>query len=298
MKRKTALGQRALMVFAGLFLTTACLAQRLPAEEGFWRIFETSKSAHKALEFEAVAKTRDVNIFFKNRNRLITPLGQGPFPAVVLMPSCAGVNEALEARANELLDANFAVLVVDSYRPRGKIWSDCASMFPSVLFDAFDALQHLHKSEAVNKQRIFVAGWSSGAAGALFSSSPSGSQERGVTLRFRAAVSHYANCMYQDAPNAVPAPVLRRDTDHPLLMLIAETDVAVSNCFPLLEEMKATNNPVEWHVLKGAAHLWDRPDDKRGSRKNGFGQTIVLRYSPEATLDATQRTIEFFNRFK
>ncbi len=296
MKRKTALGQRALMVFAGLFLTTACLAQRLPAEEGFWKIFEARKSAHKALQFEAVAKTP--GIFTSFNNRLITPLGQGPFPTVVLMPSCAGVNVALEARAKELLAANFAVLAVDSYGPRGKNHLDCGPMFMSVLLDTFDALQHLQKFEAVNKQRIFVAGWSTGAAGALFSSSPSGSQENGVTLRFRAAVSHYANCMYQDAPKAVPAPVLRRDTDHPLLMLIAETDVAVSNCFPLLEEMKATNNPVEWHVLKGAAHLWDRPDDTRGSRKNGFGQTIVLRYSPEATLDATQRTIEFFNRFK
>ena len=62
--------------------------------------------------------------------------------------------------------------------------------------------------------------------------------------------------------------------------------------------MKTAGKPVEWHVFKGAAHNWDRPDDTRGSRVNGFGQTITFRYSRDVTKEATQRSVDFFNRFK
>ncbi len=274
---------------------TASAQQRMPGEEPFWSLVDQIKQV-PPLKFEAGMKERAGNPNIKNQ--LVTPPGKGPFPAVVLMPSCGGVNEALEARAKELLDANYAVLAVDSYGPRGKNWRDCGPMFLVVMNDAFHALKHLHTIEAVDKKRTFVAGWSTGAAGALLGSSPHGSKEGGTDLRYTAAVTHYANCKYQEAPKSLVAPVLRQDTDRPLLVLIAETDVPVSNCFPMLEEMKSAGKPVEWHVIKGSAHLWDRPDDTRGSRENGFGQKITLRYSPDATREATQRMVDFFNRFK
>ena len=280
---------------ASFALVNTAFAQRQPGEEAFWSGFDESKKV-KPLSFEKETKEFGPNLSFKNR--VITPAGNGPFPVVVLMPSCAGVNDALDQRATEFIAAGFATLAVDSYAPRNKKWFDCANMFLPVMNDAADALKYLHTVDVVDKQRIFIAGWSTGAAGALFASSPSGIKENGTELRYRAAATHYANCMYQEGPKDVPAPVLRRDTDKPLLMLIAESDVPVSNCFPILEQMKAAGNPVEWHVMQGANHLWDRPDDKRGSRKNGFGQTILLNYNAQVTAEATQRNIDFFNRFK
>lgn len=286
--------------FLWLTLTSCSLlvpafAQRQPGEEPFWAGQELAKKI-KPLSFES--QPREFSGGGLLKNAVWTPVGNGPFPAVVLMPSCAGANEALENRAKELLAANFAVMVVDSYNPRYKKWFDCANMFFPVMNDAGDALKHLHSIAAVDKQRIFIAGWSTGAAGAMMASSPTGIKELGTDWRYRAAITHYANCMYQEGPKDVPAPVLRKDTDIPLLVLIAETDLPFSNCFPLLEDMKTAGRPVEWQVMKGANHLWDRPDDKRGSRKNGFGQTILLNYNAQVTADATQRTLDFFNRFK
>ncbi len=284
-----------LLTLSSLTLMSPAFAQRQPGEEAFWTGYDQFKKL-KPLSFESQPRAFSGGGLLKNA--VFTPAGNGPFPTVVLMPSCAGANEALENRAQELLAANFAVMVVDSYNPRYKKWFDCANMFFPVMNDAGDALKHLHTLEAVDKQRIFIAGWSSGAAGAMMASSPTGIKELGTELRYRAAVTHYANCMYQESPKDVQAPVLRKDTDKPLLVLIAETDVPFSNCFPLLEDMKAAGRPVEWHVMKGANHLWDRPDDKRGSRKNGFGQTILLNYNAQVTAEATQRTVDFFNRFK
>lgn len=262
-------------------------------QDGTWPALEQGLKA-TPLTFDLPLQTRDQARQFKNQ--VITPVGAGPFPAVVLMPSCAGVNEALENRAKELLDAGFAVFAVDSFGPRRKMWWHCPEVVLFQMADTFAALNHLQKFDAIDKKRIYAAGWSTGGGGPVLAASPEGRKAAGATLRFAAVAVHYGNCAYQESPKVPVVRVLRRDTDSRVLMLIAESDVPVSNCFPLLDEMKAATRPVEWHVFQGAHHLWDRPDETRRGRENGFGQKISFKHDPEITRQATQRMIDFFSR--
>ena len=50
---------------------------------------------------------------------LLTPAGAGPFPAVVVMHGCDGVNENTRRWAQRLVSWGYAALIVDSFRPRG-----------------------------------------------------------------------------------------------------------------------------------------------------------------------------------
>ncbi|MBK7051344.1 MAG: dienelactone hydrolase family protein [Rhodoferax sp.] len=273
----------------------AALAQDAKEPEAVWLALEQGKKAKPIAFAQDVKEREDVSEF---KNQLVKPAGKGLFPAVVIMSSCAGVNDALVSRAKELLDAGFAVLTVDSFGPRNKQWWACLDVMTYQMADTFDALKHLQKFDVINKQRIFGAGWSTGIMGPMVATSPEGRKQAGSELGFAAVVSHYGNCMYQEKPSFPPVHILRNDVDKPVLMLLAESDVPVSNCFPLLEELKKAGKPVEFHTFSGAHHLWDRADETRVSRENGFGQKITFKYSPDITKDATQRMVDFFNRFK
>jgi dienelactone hydrolase len=49
---------------------------------------------------------------------LIKPAGPGPFPAIVLMHQCGGLNVAVAAWARAAVSHGYAVLLVDSLAPR------------------------------------------------------------------------------------------------------------------------------------------------------------------------------------
>src|SRR5580704_7268540 len=67
----------------------------------------------KAADFPAEAKPGTVF------NALYRPSGGGPFPAVVLLHTCAGLGPHVHAWARKLQDWGYVALVVDSFTPRG-----------------------------------------------------------------------------------------------------------------------------------------------------------------------------------
>jgi hypothetical protein len=75
------------------------------------------------------------------------PAGDGPFPAVVLLPTCAGVGGHVHQWAGRLTTAGYATLVVDSLTPRG-VRNNCQGAaapvtLDDVAADASAALAHL-----------------------------------------------------------------------------------------------------------------------------------------------------------
>jgi hypothetical protein len=79
------------------------------------------------------------------RGLLVRPEGAGPFPAVVLLHGCDGIQPFQEQWAADLADWGYVALLTDSHGPRG-IGDDCASVDPTVdnrTFDAFGVLAHL-----------------------------------------------------------------------------------------------------------------------------------------------------------
>src|SRR3954469_10214564 len=66
---------------------------------------------------EAVSFGRPGNL---KQTILFRPLeGEGPFPAVVLVPACGGAGDHIYDWAERLTRAGYVVLIVDSLTPRG-----------------------------------------------------------------------------------------------------------------------------------------------------------------------------------
>jgi dienelactone hydrolase len=219
-------------------------------------------------------------------NTVFKPPGPGPFPAVVVVYTCGGVHQMpMRDHGRDLFAAGYVVLMQDSHSSRGITTCRQRPILSTVgALDAYAGLAHLSAQPYVDKSRIFLAGYSWGAFVAQLASSPQSAQALGSPLRFRAAVANYGNCESGTFPRLV------RDVDRPLLMLMgsADTETPPASCFPLLDELKASGVPVQWHVYPGATHAWDR----QGAASSGYI------YDAEATRDAKRRMLEFFEAQK
>ncbi|MDO8790109.1 MAG: dienelactone hydrolase family protein [Sulfuritalea sp.] len=231
-------------------------------------------------------------------NAIYTPAGPGPFPAAVISHTNGGISQHLLVHARELLAAGFAVLVVDTYGPRGiKLGS---GLFPAESAkDAYDALTHLQAQAYINKNRIFQTGYSLGAFAAALLASPQSAEAFGARGRFRATVANYGSCAIQESASTRKLDMLSADSDRPILMLMAELDIEVppKHCFPLLEEMKAAGKDVNWHLYPKTTHGWDKAENS-GYVYRLNNETMTYRFDAEVAKDATARMIAFFNKYQ
>ena len=93
-----------------LFASSAAMAQS-------YSQFTSRIPQYADLNFPTEAKT--LSFFSSVSNAIFKPEGDGPFPAVVLVHTCGGIQPHLSDRAKELIAAGFVVLVQDSYGTRG-----------------------------------------------------------------------------------------------------------------------------------------------------------------------------------
>lgn len=263
--------------------------------------FDAVLAPHAPLKFDAEAKS--LGAFSSLGNSVFKPEGNGPFPTVLVVHSCGGVRTpALRERAKELLAAGYLVLMLDSFQPRNQ--RDCRNgviTSPVVWRDALDALAHLQSLPAVDKARIYLVGFSLGSIAAAALSSPSLRQAFGSAHRFRAMVGWYGSCGYPATqPSGRPSHFLRGDTDTPTLLLMADGDRETPIrpfCFPLLEELKASGKPVEWHIYGApTTHAWDVRSGY--SMTTRWGDSVVNNFDAGASDDATKRTLEFLARHR
>lgn len=245
-----------------------------------------------------------LSVFSNLENKVFKPAeGDGPFPAIVLVPTCGGTvqNQAIPERTKEFLAAGLLVLVLENYAPRGQ--RDCRNGTVTgalVWRDAVDALIHLHTMKQVDKSRIYQVGYSMGAGSVAALSSRAIMDYFGTNLRFRASVGWYGACAVQPGPAARTSYLVRADMEQPVLMLMSEADretPARPFCFPLLDELKAAGKPVEWHLYDTATHAWDAPAGYVLDN-NGWGERVINRYDAATTADATRRTLLFLDKHK
>jgi dienelactone hydrolase len=223
----------------------------------------------------------------------------------VVISTTKGVSEHLRAHARRLIDAGFAVLVVDTFGARGYKVGVNEPLPAEFAKDAYDALAHLLTLPYIDKNRIFQTGYSYGGMAAALLASPEGAQELKAKARFRATVANYAGCTIA-APyaggqsKATYVPMLSADSDQPILMLMAELDIETppSTCFPLLEEMKAKGKDVHWHIYPGTTHGWDKAENNGYVYRTTSGETMAYRYDANIAKDATERMIVFFDRYR
>ena len=182
---------------------------------------------------------------------LYRPAGDGPVPAVVLLPPCSGrLPVAIErAEARRYTALGYAVLAVDSLGARG-IADGCAGGGTSVdgVMDAYGALLHLATLPFIDPDRIALVGYSLGASVALSAVAYDG-PERLFDRRFSAAIAYSPSC-----PDKLAVSV-------PTIILTGALDdwAPVRFCRRMMARRTALGAPLRLVVYPDAQHGFNLP---------------------------------------
>jgi len=235
---------------------------------------------------------------------LVRPAGEGPFPAVVQLHGCGGLEAQSYRWARWLVEHGYVALVVDSFGPRG-LKGDCRSSpddppISARLDDAFGALRYLQSLPSVRADRIAAIGWSQGgvyAIAVINGPSLERAKKRGVDLPavgFAAGIGVYPDCI-----SLVPELVIR-----PLLVLIGAADdwTPAAKCEEMVTAMKSRGADTSIVVYPGAYHYFDvegQPLDVLAEVENDFkpdGHGATVAYQPAAAAGARRQVEAFLAR--
>ena len=254
----------------------------------------SSAFAAEVVSFKGTTKIASGD-FVTLTGKLTKPQGDGPFPAVVLIHGCGGINKANDDWAEKLASWGYVALEVDSLGPRG-LSEICANVWQLPFHiraeDAYDAKSYLSGLPFVDRNRIGLMGWSHGGCGTLAAVSRQNyaTYAAFVTTNleppkrndlFRAAIAFYPFCIGQ-----------LDDSNAPLLILVGELDTW---CPAALCQMKMpsgkTANEVILKIYPGAYHGFDQVgvDVVRGKHR--------VAYNPSAFTDSIVQVKEFFGKY-
>jgi dienelactone hydrolase len=240
------------------------------------------------------------------RAQLYRPHGPGPFPAVVALHDCGGIDRP-SARATQLYGEwatllsgkGFVVVFPDSFASRG-LGPQCRVRQTKVrasrerVADADAARRWLASQPFVQANHISLLGWSSGAIAALWAVRPN-AQPRDSSADFRSAVAFYPGCR-RLRHTAWSARV-------PTLILIGSADdwTLASTCQQMVAGAHGRSARAEIVVYPGAHHEFDRADTPLRLR-TGLARTADpggrahRGTNPAARADALKRVPQWLER--
>jgi dienelactone hydrolase len=214
---------------------------------------------------------------------LYRPAGAGPFPAIVLAHTCAGVNDQTDMWGKRLAAWGYVVLAPDSFGPRGEK-NVCARgnlvTGNMRVADVAGALDYLNAQSFVRKGDIGLIGHSHGG----WTTVRATQKNYGLAARgLKAAVAYYPSC------NAA----FDTHVDVPLLILIGDKDdwTPADSCRKLQAAGFDRPELVDAVYYPNARHSFDYnvPD------RSAFGHR--LGYDTAAAPDAEARTRAFFAKY-
>jgi dienelactone hydrolase len=196
---------------------------------------------------------------------LYRPTGPGPFPAVIALHGCGGLDDhpstskQLYGEWAKVLTADgFVVMFPDSFGSRG-LGSQCRVRQTKVqpsrerVADANAARHWLQTQNFVRGDHISLLGWSDGGIAALWAVRPNAAPRDG-SVDFRSAVALYPGCQ-RLRQTAWSARV-------PTLILIGAADdwTLASTCQQMVAGARGRSARTEIIVYPGAHHEFDRAD--------------------------------------
>ena len=213
--------------------------------------------------------------------KLTKPMGDGPFPALVLLHGSGGVNARRDADwVKRLTKWGYVTLQADSFGPRGASVSSVIKnpfrvSHTTRAKDAHGARYYLSELPYVDSDRIAVMGWSHGGLSTIVSVKEAYGGES-----FKAAIAFYPYCAY--SMNWLKAP---------LLILIGKADdwCPASKCAYMMPPGK-TKHEVILKIYPGAYHDFDW----KGINRMVKGHRV--QYNSEAAADAILRVKNFLAR--
>ena len=238
---------------------------------------------------------------------LFRPEGDARRPAVVFLHGCGGLVSATTGQivsreldwSKHFVDMGYAVLMVDSFSPRGITRMCSPQTFQQSVFlerpkDAYGALRYLQAQPFVRPDRIAVVGWSQGG-GVTLLSVRGDSLGRPADLRegdFRAAVAFYPAVCRERAHRA------SWTTTIPTLVLIGEKDnwTLPVPCKEFVDAAAARGSDIRIHVYAGAYHDFDWPSlpiKELPAYRTSDGTVPITGMDPAAREDALRRVTQF-----
>lgn len=215
------------------------------------------------------------------------PEGVGPFPAVVILPGCSGMEQKESTMADTLVKNGYVSLIVDSFSPRGLPQGVCNNpgrLDPLIRAqDAYGALIHLQTLPFVDPARIALIGWSHGGWSVLTAvdSVTYSNYPEATSQQFRGVVAYYPPCgPWSNYPTTFT-------TD--ILLLIGDSDdwAPSKYCESMIKNLSKESKPVELVLYPGAFHAFD----SYGSLRTYLGYT--LGHNQSAAEDSKKRTLQF-----
>lgn len=207
---------------------------------------------------------------------LFEPEGTGPFPAVILLSGCGGWETAFDVGVVRRVNADYlpkriAVLVLDSLRPRGvkNICANDQAMMQAIDYraeDAYAAMRWLAERSEIDKNHIFLQGYSHGAMSAIEAIGPKADSHK---QKFAGVIAFFPYCF---GPEKFSVPTI---------ILVGEKDdwTPANRC----QILRSKN--LEVVIYPDATHYFVAP----GLNATYLGHHLV--YQEEATSDAQRRAL-------
>jgi dienelactone hydrolase len=193
---------------------------------------------------------------------LYVPKGNGPFPAIVALHGCAGLNgknDEISPRHRDwgerLAAQGYVVLFSDSFASRG-LGPQCRNATRDVkpsrerVADALAALAFLANQSNVDAKAISLFGWSNGASSVLYAVAKKNAPSTGPD--FVRAIGFYPGCR-------VPLESGTWQTRMPLLILIGEAD-DWTPAAPCKDLVASAGGKARIVTYPDAYHDFDHPD--------------------------------------
>jgi dienelactone hydrolase len=251
-------------------------------------------AAHR-VEFQGLVEPINDRLGTANpvQGYLFRPEGAGPFPGVVLLSGCSGLQRLTGYRrwVDRLVSWGYVVLAVDSLGLRGVSYCENRMQNDRATGagDAYGALRFLKERADVLPDQIGAVGFSYGA-NALFMAIAANGEDRSLRsidftfpavrpYAFRAAVAFYPTHVSRHLRFSVPLLVLDGDSDR--------FNTAM-DLWWMAEAGRRLGDPTQLHIYLFATHGFDMEETVGGGQ-------IEMRFDPKATADAAERVREFLS---
>ena len=233
---------------------------------------------------------------------LAKPQGEGPFPAVVLMHGCGGLQKntseqttwrAMSDHADLLNENGYVTLILDSFSPRGVEscggdFNNSMRLFPLLVKDSEPAFDYLVSLSFVDEARIGYAGFSLGGVAALHVASNHRQNARNprVDRDYAASVAYYPHCGEWEK-------IYDFANGRPLTILIGADDTWTPTplCRALADHWA---DDVDIEIYSNAYHGFDLPTSRRKQFTGVDGKVRIWGANPEARRKSQARMLTFF----